>query len=281
MNPIPGMRVPVAKLIRDIENINDFDVLYKYVEDISFFYTSGSNSLERVLDQYEIDLRMLVQYYNRVYVNYAGYEPKTELEKVLYPAIKPNAQLKVVVSNLIKCLEFLVQYAASNKIFLSLEKLEEIGLKNVKLLQPQIVPKVDNVPANFECKNMEERVDEFRRINVKNKGKVERVIESVFDSVIGFYKAHGYIINLPEIPKKLQRAFKYDKQNYWKGIQRFKDKDLKEVALEYQKADYIEKSNTIKPIFREFVAKPKGVKDNTKEFDKLYQEFYRILNPGK
>ena len=40
MRPISGMRPPVAKLINDIERINDSEVLYKYIEDIASFYTS-------------------------------------------------------------------------------------------------------------------------------------------------------------------------------------------------------------------------------------------------
>ena len=39
MNYTAGTRPQVAKLIRDIENISDSDILYKYVEDIASFYT--------------------------------------------------------------------------------------------------------------------------------------------------------------------------------------------------------------------------------------------------
>ena len=62
MRPMPGMRPPVAKLIRDIERINDSDVIYEYVEDIVSYYTSDYKTEERILEQYEIDIKSLINY---------------------------------------------------------------------------------------------------------------------------------------------------------------------------------------------------------------------------
>ncbi len=64
MNCPAGTRPQVAKLIRDIEKIDDFDILYKYVEEIASFYTSDSKTEQRILIQYETDIRTLVNIYN-------------------------------------------------------------------------------------------------------------------------------------------------------------------------------------------------------------------------
>ena len=208
MKSMPGMRPPVAKLINDIERINDSDVIYKYVEDIASYYTSELKTEERIIEQYEIDVRTLVNYYNMVYERYVGYEPKTELEKVLRPRIEPDKHYKIVVSNLLYAIEFLIYQTANNHIFLPLEKFEELGLKNVKFPKAIVLPKIENVSTNFKANNLGEYWAEFQKINIKNKGKVERVIDSVYDSAISFYKANGYFVDIPEIPTKFQRIFK-------------------------------------------------------------------------
>ena len=258
MRPIPGMRPPVAKLINDIERINDSEVLYKYIEDIASFYTSDYKTEKKIIEQHETDIKKLVCYYNMVNERYVGYEPKTELEKALRPKIEPDKRYGIIVSNLRDAIYYLIHYAASNKIFLPLEKLEELGLMNIKHNRPIVVPKIDEVPESFKANSIEEYWKEFQRVNAKNKGKFERVIESVYDSAISFYKAHGYIINIPEIPQKLQRIFKYDKKIYHRFCKECEGKDLEGVALlyiEYVKAGHIDKDRAMKPIYHEFVSK--------------------------
>ena len=256
---MPGMRPPVAKLIRDIERINDSDVIYEYVEDIVSYYTSDYKTEERILEQYEIDIKSLINYYNMAYMSYVGYEPKTELEKALRPKIEPNERYKIVVSNLRDAIDYLIYQASNFKIFLPLNKLEELGLKKVKLQKPIAIPKIDEVPENFKANTIEEYWKEFQRINIKNKGKVKRVIESVYDSAISFYKAHGFVFDsdLPEIPDKLARIFRFDKRIFKDFSKECEEKDLigvAEVYVKYAKNGLINKSRAMKPIYNHFVS---------------------------
>jgi hypothetical protein len=257
MNYTAGTRPQVAKLIRDIENISDSDILYKYVEDIASFYTSDCKTEQRILMQYETDIKTLVNYYKYVYIRYVGYEPKTELEKAFQKPIIPDERYKIVVYNIRTTLEFLIQIASSNKIFLPLEKLEELGLKDVKHPKPISVYDLKEPSEEFKNKSIDEYWREFQRIN-KN-ARVKREIESVFDSAISFYKAHGFVLDsdLPEIPDKLKRIFRNNKKIYKDFSKECEGKDLigvAEVYVKYVKNGCIEKTRSMKPIYNYFVS---------------------------
>ena len=257
MNYSAGTRPQVAKLISNIENINDPDDLYKFVEEIASFYTSESKTEQRVLTQYETDIKTLVNYYKMVYIRYKGYKPKTELERALNKAIPPDERYMVVVNNIRTALEILIHQAASNRIFLPLEKLEELGLKNVKYPKPISVPNLKEPSDKFKNKSFEEYWREFQRIN-KN-ARVKRVIESVYDSAISFYKAAGFVFesDLPEIPEKLASIFRFDKHIFKDFSKECDGKDLVGVAkvyAKYVKNGLINKSRSMKPVYNHFVS---------------------------
>ena len=278
MNYRAGTRPQVAKLIKDIEKINDPDILHKYVEDIASFYTSDSKTEQRILAQYETDIKTLVDYYLNVYILYVGFEPKTDLEKVLRKPIAPDESYKRVVYNIRKALEFLIHQASANKIFLPLAKLEELGLKDIKYPNPISVYDLKEPSKNFKYKSPEEYWGESQRIN-KN-ARVVRVIESVYDSAISFYYAHGFVFDsdLPKIPDKLERIFRFDKHIYKDFSKECEGKDLVGVAkvyVKYAKNKLIDESRAMKPIFVQFVS-------GGKEDSKLYQKFRReIINLRK
>lgn len=257
MKCLPGTRPQVAKLIRDIDKIDDSDILYKYVEEIASYYTSDSKTELRILMQYETDIKTLVYYYKMVNIWYVGYEPQTELEKVFNKPIMPDERFKIVVDNIRDALDFLIHYAASNKVFLPLDKLEELGLKEVKYPKPIRVPDLKEPSEEFKNKTIEEYWREFQRIN-KNT-RIARVIESVYDSAISFYKAHGYMFesDLAEIPAKLRRIFKDDKQIYNDFCKECEGKDLvgiAEVYAKFVKSGRIERARSMKPIYNHFVS---------------------------
>ena len=277
MNYTAGTRPQVAKLIRDIENISDSDILYKYVEDIASFYTSDCKTEQRILMQYETDIKTLVNYYKYVYIRYVGYEPKTELEKAFQKPIIPDERYKIVVYNIRTTLEFLIQIASSNKIFLPLEKLEELGLKDVKHPNPISVHDLKEPSGEFKSKSFEEYWSEFQRNN-KN-ARVKRVIESVYDSAISFYKAHGFVFDsdLPEIPDKLSRIFRFNKRTYKDFSNECEGKDLIGVAnvyVKYAKNKLIDESKAIKPICTQFVS---GGKEESMLYQKLRREIIKLI----
>jgi len=123
-----GTRAQIAKFITDIESINDPDVVYEYVRDIASFYTSDNKTDERILIQHEKDLEVLVRLYNICNQFYYGHKPLNELDY----EIKPDGRYKKAVINSRYALEFLIYEAAENKVFLSVDKLEKLGLKNIK-----------------------------------------------------------------------------------------------------------------------------------------------------
>lgn len=257
MNYTAGTRPQVAKLIRDIENISDSDILYKYVEDIASFYTSDCKTEQRILMQYETDIKTLVNYYKYVYIRYVGYEPKTELEKAFQKPIIPDERYKIVVYNIRTTLEFLILIASSNKLFLPLEKLEELGLKDVKYPKPISVHDLKKPSGEFKSKSFEENWSEFQRNN-KN-ARVKRVIESVYDSAISLYKADGFVFDsdLPEIPEKLASIFRFDKHIFKDFSKECDGKDLVGVAkvyAKYVKNGLINKSRSMKPVYNHFVS---------------------------
>ena len=119
--------------------------------------------------------------------------------------------------------------------------------------------KIDGLEPSEEFKNktLEEYWREFQRIN-KN-ARIARVIESVYDSAISFYKAHGYVFesDLPEIPTKLRRIFKDDKQVYNDFFKECEGKDLvgvAEVYAKFVKSGRIERARSMKPIYNHFVS---------------------------
>ena len=278
MNYSAGTRPQVAKLISDIEKINDSDILYKYVEDIASFYTSESKTEQRVLTQYETDIKTLVNYYKMVFIRYVGYEPQTEVEKAFSKPIMSDERYRIVVYNIRTALEILIHQAASNRIFLPLEKLEELGLKEIKYPQSISLPNLKEPSEVFKSKTFEEYWREFQRIN-KN-ARVKRVIESVYDSAISFYKAHGFVFDsdLPEIPDKLARIFRFDKRIFKDFSKECEGKDLVGVAkvyVKYAKNKLIDESKAMRPILVQFVS-------GGKEDSKLYQKFRReIINLRK
>lgn len=257
MNYSAGTRPQVAKLISDIEKINDSDILYKYVEDIASFYTSESKTEQRVLTQYETDIKTLVNYYKMVFIRYVGYEPQTEVEKAFSKPIMSDERYRIVVYNIRTALEILIHQAASNRIFLPLEKLEELGLKEIKYPQSISLPNLKEPSEVFKSKTFEEYWREFQRIN-KN-ARVKRVIESVYDSAISFYKAHGFVFDsdLPEIPDKLRKYFRDNKQVYNDFRKECEGKDLygvAEVYCKYSKSGRIVKEGSMRPIYNHFVS---------------------------
>lgn len=257
MNCPAGTRPQVAKLIKDIEKIDDSDILYKYVEEIASYYTSDSKTELRILMQYETDIKTLVNYYKMVNIRYVGYEPQTEFEKEFNKPIMPDERFKIVVYNIRQALDFLIHYAASNKVFLPLDKLEELGLKEVKYPKPIRVPDWKEPSEEFKNKTFEEYWREFQRIN-KN-ARVKRVIESVYDSAISFYKAHGFVFDsdLPEIPDKLRKYFRDNKQVYNDFRKECEGKDLYGVAkvyCKYSKSGRIVKEGSMRPIYNHFVS---------------------------
>ncbi len=164
---------------------------------------------------------------------------------------------KHIVYYLQEALTGLIHMAASNNVFLPLEKLYKLGLKGVK--HPMAIPIYDTKEPSEEFKNKSfgEYIDEWRRIN-KNV-KVSRVIESVYDSAISFYKAHGYMFesDLAEIPAKLRRIFKDDKQIYNDFCKECEGKDLvgiAEVYAKFVKSGRIERARSMKPIYNHFVS---------------------------
>ncbi len=220
-------RPKVAKLINEIERINNEDTLHQYVMEIASFYTSECKTDKRILEQYELDIKSLVLIYKLANDRYCGYRQKWDdySEEI----IKPDERYKIVVDNILQALDFLIHQAASNKVFLPLEKLEELGLKEVKYPKPLCVP-IWNVR-----------------------------IESVYDSAIQFYKAHGFVFDsdLPEIPEKLARIFGFDKRIFKDFSKECEGKDLvgvAEVYVKYARNGLINKSRAMKPIFNHFVS---------------------------
>lgn len=277
MNYPAGTRPQVAKLIRDIEKINDPEILYKYVEDIASFYTSDSKTEQRIMAQYETDIETLVDYYEIVYILYVGFEPKTDLEKALRKPIPPDERYKMVVYNIRQALEFLIHQASANRIFLPLAKLEKLRLKEIKYPNPISVYNLKEPSENFKYKSFEEYWREYQRVN-KN-ARVVRVIESVYDSAIGYYYAHGFEFDsdLPEIPDKLSRIFRFNKRTYKNFSKECEGKDLIGVAnvyVKYAKNKLIDESKAIKPICTQFVS---GGKEESMLYQKLRREIIKLI----
>lgn len=268
MKAMPGTRLQIAKFINDIENINDSDIIFEYVREITSFYTSEYKSRNEILTQHEMDIEVLVRHYNIYNDLLKGHEPQNELERQMNYYWKPNPQYQPAVSNIQQALEFLIWESSKLKIFLPIEKLDKLGLKNIKRRTIKL-PNFKEV--THKCETFEEELKEWRKIN--KDAKSEYVIESLFDYAIHFYKMNGNIINYPDIPQKLARIFRYDKKICWEFCNECKGKDLEGVAIIYRKywdAGRIDVRSG-KPIFNEFVTTKKN----------QYMKFMRFAFPEK
>ena len=271
MRVLPGTRPQIAKLIKDIEGINDSDTLYEYVRDIASFYTSEHKSRNEILIQHEMDIEVLVRYYN-IYNDFLnGYKPQNELERQMNLYREPNPRYEPVVSNIRQALEFLIWESSKLKIFLPIETLESLGLWNIKR---KTFPQMNPVPKEFDDKSFKEWLEEFRKRNPNFHGTIT---ESLYDYAIHFYKMYGYIVEYPDIPKDLQRIFKYNKENYQDFCDRCKGKDLESVALVYDSVDYLDKSRAERVILRHFITNLIDPQMERKQEDKYYQRFRRCL----
>lgn len=263
-----GTRAQIAKLITDIEKIDDPDIVYEYVRDIASFYTSDNKTDERILIQHEKDIKVLVNLYNVCSQFYYGHEPQYEFDIT----IKPDARYKQAVINCKYALEFLIYEAAANMVFLSIDKLEKLGLKNIK----RKTIKFHNLKeVSYKGNTFAERLKEFRE-TVKD-ATSEYVDESFYDYAINFYKMNGYIFEYPEIPKELQKIFNKDKKLYWDICNQCKGKNLESVAQVYSKAESLNKSNAMRPFLRHFVTRLIDPNMSKDEETKYYQQFRRAL----
>jgi hypothetical protein len=272
MRVLPGTRPQIAKLIKDIEGINDSDTLYEYVRDIASFYTSEHKSRNEILIQHEMDIEVLVRYYN-IYNDFLnGYKPQNELERQMNLYREPNPRYEPVVSNIRQALEFLIWESSKLKIFLPIETLESLGLRSIRK-RPLKIYQFKEV--SHKCNTFYEEWKEWQKIN--RDAKVECVIANLYDVAIRFYKVDGYIVEYPDIPKDLQRIFRFNKENYWDFCERCKGEKLEGVASVYDSVDYLDKSGAERLILRYFVTTLIDPNMDKKEENKYYMRFRRCL----
>lgn len=264
----PGTRAQIAKFITNVESINDPDVVYGYARDIAAFYTSDYKTDERILIQHEKDIEVLVRLYNMCNQFCYGHIKINELDY----EIKPNSRYEQAVINSRYALEFLIYEAAANKVFLSIDKLDSLGLKNIRR---RTIKFYNFKEVSDECKSTGKYLKEW--CNINKDAKIEHVTESLYDYAIHFYKMNGCLMEYPDIPKDLQRIFKYNKENYQDFCDKCKGKKLEDIARLYDSVDYLDKCRAEKVIVRYFITNLIDSKMESTEEDKYYQRFRRCL----
>lgn len=180
-------RKPVEKVIKQARNIyRDSDTLVEYVKEITYYYSSEQKTREDILQQFYEDIKHMVGSYNTAY-SFA--DPKGEMVEsakkfeVDYPVDKSFLEDMRGIS---EALHYLFWITSKKKLFLSVEQLEELGLRDISL--ENAISKITH-------------------------------IRSVYDAAIRYYIREGYLPEgytkpVPDPPTKVLHCFQSCYRDY-------------------------------------------------------------------
>lgn len=173
MRPISGMRPPLAKLVLAAERLKEVgEIYYNYVLDIASYYVSEVKTKEDIVCQFRADIELMIQQY-LLAKRLSGNDEELNREYKTYGItdICVIKDFEKTMRTISVALELLIREAANQKVFIDIETLESLGLRNIK----------------------------SEIILYKS--------HSLMDSVFTQYKIHGYIKPVPEWTDKVRQCF--------------------------------------------------------------------------
>lgn len=282
MRSNPGTRPPVAKLIEESRNIKDSDILMQYIREITRFYSSEHKTSSEIMSQFKKDIDDIVQSYymaQKMSGNIVGYEQY----KVYGIDMPINKDFEKDMWGLSESLQLLMYETANMGLFLDDNSLLKLGLNNVMLNRPieQMGKEWGKMGELIEEFGMEKGLEKFRRRYPKGTIKPSKILKSVYDCVIVYYKNHKPK-DFPTPSSKVLEVFKFNKESFLDFCGKYYGKNMDDIAsaLLSQSNINLSFSGAKKAIFDYFVLPFLGELTEREESN-AYRNFRNRLKPNK
>ncbi len=272
---INGLRPPVEKLIKDSIKIKDPDLLYKYVKDITIYYSSEYKTNEDILNQFKNDIKGMVKYY-QIYRDISGIDEKHDqlFSRYGMETFK-NKNAEIIMRTVSEALEMLMYETSNLGIFLSNEELANLGLESVSLVTPTKQYKEYEIFGRFleEC-GIEEGLRKFRTKYPTL--KPSKILKTIYDVTMIYYSIRN---GNAKPTQSVLKAFKLNQNAFNDFATKAKGKDIDGIVSLIHNTPNIDlKTRGTKKGLFDFFIKPQLGDISEDEYSRQNQNFRKKLN---